>query len=720
MIRYGTMKTSHVCLIILSVVSMFCAPCGGAQAISPASRFVPLHPPRRVPGAQPCKPTEINVDSSWKIVPLSDEAEIIHAAADLSDYFKKSMGEKIPVERTGNSGPRTISISLHKDGAKLSSRLKVGDNSITITGFTAREAAQGCYRLEDEMNLRGIPAVEKGERTYTRMFSPRMTHSGWELDEYPDEYLDHVAHAGMDSVIVYITEAPDISRNGRIDIRDLVRRAKTRGLDVYIYAHQIADSSKFHPDDPDAAEHCDRLWGSIVRNAPDLKGIVFVGESIAFTSKDPFLQGFWWKRVPGSQIPNGFWPTLEWVPWLKHVTKAVRKYNPDFEVLFWTYNWANKPKEHRLKLLEQIPTNITLHVTFDMGDQNLRKNGLNVNIDDYSITRPGPSDVFRSEAEVAARRGIRLTAMSNTGGRTWDCGVVPYEPVPERWLDRYRALRASREKWGLAGLMESHHYGFRPSFISELAKAAFTVETQDAALELILAKIAARDFGEENAAQVMSAWHDWSEAFKWHSARWFDQSGPLRIGPTYPFTLPDENFPLPLHPQYEYYDGLRYGNGWKYLGSSYCIPEEDIAPRLEYAEREISLWASGNGKMSALMPKLPPARLPHAQRIARIGRFFEKVIRTQINAMLFRREGLVFKDSNRSVRERRDAADKLLKILNDEEANVRSTIPLVEADASLGWEPSMFYITDRENLEWKLRQLDATRGRIKSLAPAAP
>jgi hypothetical protein len=124
--------------------------------------------------------------------------------------------------------------------------------------------------------------------------------------------------------------------------------------------------------------------------------------------------------------------------------------------------------------------------------------------------------------------------------------------------------------------------------------------------------------------------------------------------------------------------------------------------------------------MSVLIPKLPPARLPHAQRIARIGRFFEKVIRTQINAMLFRREGLVFKDSNRSVRERRDAADKLLKILNDEEANVRSTIPLVEADASLGWEPSMFYITDRENLEWKLRQLDATRGRIKSLAPAAP
>lgn len=43
---------------------------------------------------------------------------------------------------------------------------------------------------------------------------------------------------------------------------------------------------------------------------------------------------------------------------------------------------------------------------------------------------------------------------------------------------------------------------------------------------------------------------------------------------------------------------------------------------------------------------------------------------------------------------------------------MRETIPLVEADSSLGWEPSMFYVADREHLEWKLRQLEDVRRRI--------
>ena len=45
-------------------------------------------------------------------------------------------------------------------------------------------------------------------------------------------------------------------------------------------------------------------------------------------------------------------------------------------------------------------------------------------------------------------------------------------------------------------------------------------------------------------------------------------------------------------------------------------------------------------------------------------------------------------------------------ILLDEKENVLATIPLVQADSSLGWEPSMEYTTDEEGLRWKLRQLD--------------
>ena len=41
----------------------------------------------------------------------------------------------------------------------------------------------------------------------------------------------------------------------------------------------------------------------------------------------------------------------------------------------------------------------------------------------------------------------------------------------------------------------------------------------------------------------------------------------------------------------------------------------------------------------------------------------------------------------------------------EEIKNAEDTIPLVEADSRLGWEPTMEYMTDREHLEWKIRQV---------------
>jgi hypothetical protein len=47
--------------------------------------------------------------------------------------------------------------------------------------------------------------------------------------------------------------------------------------------------------------------------------------------------------------------------------------------------------------------------------------------------------------------------------------------------------------------------------------------------------------------------------------------------------------------------------------------------------------------------------------------------------------------------------DKIEDLLKSEIANAEKTIPLVEADSRLGWEPSMEYMTDRKHLEWKIR-----------------
>ena len=50
--------------------------------------------------------------------------------------------------------------------------------------------------------------------------------------------------------------------------------------------------------------------------------------------------------------------------------------------------------------------------------------------------------------------------------------------------------------------------------------------------------------------------------------------------------------------------------------------------------------------------------------------------------------------------------DKVEKLIYEEKENVLATIPLVEFDSRLGWEPSMEYTTGVDGLNWKLRQLE--------------
>ena len=664
------------------------------------ARLADLHPNRLASDAAPVAVDEIAINSDWTLIAESDDPVVMHAKADLADYFAKSMGVRFAAD-----GKRRVIIAVNPEANPLTSRVVVSEGEVRISGATPREAFQGCCRLEDLLGARGRPALKRGERTFTRMFSPRMTHSGWEVEKFPDVYLDQLAHAGMDAILVFIEDPPDVTRNGREDIPALVARARLRGIDVYIYAWFAVKASKFHPLDPGAEAWYDSTYGAIVKNAPGLKGIVCVGETSAFKTRDGVTAGYWWgpksERVSGKRC-HGWWPSLDWAPWLERVAKTTRRYNPDFEVLFWTYNWYGAPEKERLALLEAIPTNVTVHVTFEMGDTPYLLDGVKKWNSDYSITRIGPSPVFRSEAEVAKRRGIRLTSMSNTGGRTWDCGVAPYEPCPYRWAERFRALRKARSDYGLSGLMECHHYGFMPSFISEIGKAAFTEETDSATLEETLREIAARDFGAGHAAAVIETWKDWSEAFVYHSAHGADQGGPLRTGPSYPFVLPGEDIPPPPHPKYEYYEGLRYGNGWKYLGSRYALSEKEIVDYRGHLVKECALWHRGNARLEKLLPTVPPEKFDAAKRMLGVGAFFERSAITLGNVRDFK--------IAKTVAER-------LALLDREAENVRATIPLVEYDASLGWEPTMDYVCNREMLEWKLRQLEDIRARVSACDP---
>jgi len=632
-------------------------------------------------GGAPQAAGEIGLDGTWTFRVEASEPVVRHGEKELKDFLAK----RFRVDCTGTDGTKRVVLAVAAEKDSLTSRLTVSADEIRVTGATPREVLQGCYRLEDELDLRDRPCLKAGSRTYTRMFSPRMTHSGYEIEKFPDWHMDEIAHAGMDAILVYIRDPPDVTRNGREDMNALVKRAAEHGLDVYAYYDRWGHHLTKHPLDPDADPYYDKMLGSIVKNAPGLKGLICVGESCGFPKRDGSDPGF-----------NTFAPVLDWAPWLEMVTKVTRKWNPDFDVVFWTYNWARWPEKERLALLEAIPTNVSVHITFEMGNVPRDLKGIRWSVDDYSITDPGPSPTFTGEAAVVRRRGIRLTAMSNTGGRTWDFGGMPYEPVPYCWLERFKALRAAQKTYGVVGLMDSHHYGFTPNLCSDVAKRAFTREVSDDEVSACVDEVVARDFGAAAVPTVTAALKDWSAAMAWHSALTHDQYGVLRVGSTYPFVplgseIPDA--PPAIYGERGFHRERGCAPGWLYVGPKSGIAwghgatVKDLPAYIEISGRELALWASGNARLAGLKGE-------KAKRLLGLGKYCECAIRTQHNLQRYWK----------AFAERAPETD-IQGILEEEAANVRALMPYVEADSQLGWEPSMRYVTDPDCLKWKLEQL---------------
>jgi hypothetical protein len=669
---------------------------------------------------------ELLIDDEWTILidNLADRI-ILNAAKDLQEYLFTSMGVSVRLKKACSLNAdfalieRKIVLTT-KDGlcnievagnTPKSYRIISANDSITICGYDERGTAQGCYYLEDLMNFRSAPIVKKEDVIRKPLFSPRMVHSGYGLDLFPDTYLNTIAHSGMDAILLFVKDV-NITPHGYVDFNELIYRAAGYGIDVYAYSYL---KSLKHPDDPDAEEYYNQTYGNLFKECPGFKGIVMVGESVEFPSKDKNTSGKPYydnteDGLPTGKPSAGWWPCYDYPQWLEMIKKVTRQYKPDADIVFWTYNWGYVDKELRIELLKKIPTDISLLVTFEMFEK-IRHENITSECVDYTLSFEGPGEYFASEAEIAHDRGIRLYTMSNTGGLTWDIGVIPYEPAPYQWIRRFKALHAAKEKWGLSGLMESHHYGWWPSFISEIAKWSYW--TPSPSSEEICRMIAIRDFGEENLEMVLDGWKAWSEGITHYISTDEDQYGPFRVGPSYPLVFRSYNFVdnrsgnviFPKVP-YSMFGAnaicdVSYDTKDLYRSSLFqCRLPVEIRSLRKMKE----CFSYGVKCFEKVYTELPEYRRKKMFYMLNLGKFITHSVDTVINV----KEWSILK-AKLSVETDKDnimsILDSMMDIGKKEIRNAEETIPLVEADSRLGWEPSMEYITDAYHLRWKIRQV---------------
>ena len=656
---------------------------------------------RRDPAAKPADGEFVFADGAVVRVPADADEVLALAAKDFCDYLDVSMGVSA---RFARGGEGTVSIAVDAALPAREYRIETGDG-VKVTAADPRAAAQALYHVEDMMNFRRAPFIKKGTESRRSLFSPRMTHSGWGVDVFPDAHLAQIAHAGMDAIVIFVKDVDKTKGADYQDVRDVIRRAKRYGLDTYLYSYVVAF---VHPDDPGAKAKFDATYGRIAAAYPEAKGIVFVGESCQFPTKDERAQPRTWNnRIPGDSRPTaGWWPCRDYPDWVKAVRASIDARSKGMEIVFWTYNWGKQPVQPRMELIDSLPRDITLMATFEMFEPQVKRNGLNAPSADYSLSFEGPGRYFTSEAERAHKRGMRFYSMSNTGGVTWDYGTIPYQPCPFQWKRRYDGIVKAHREWGLSGLMECHHYGWWPSFVSELEKEAFT--EGGIPFDRHVRMIAARDFGEENVERAIEAWRLWSESARDYVASDDNQYGPFRMGPAYPYNfggkhISNKEFPCPPYASF----GVSIAR-LNYLDKSCLHPDLGEVEKLDVPRmnKELELLedmrvALGKGAdiFDSITASLPPSRAEKARRMAGLGRYMQRTVITAINV---KRGAIAHRAGDKAA---------VLELARKEYANAKAALPLAEADSRLGWEPSMEYVGGPEQIRWKLGRMEQTYGK---------
>ena len=678
-------------------------------------KYHEVHKPMRV-----CKENikgfdGIVVTDGWKIVLPNNPSVIIkNAAYDLQEYFKISMDCEVNVESYGAHTEKAICLSINNELPERTFVLSV-DKIIKISGSDESALAQGCFALEDEMNLNEAPAIAPCCKQMQSRFSPRMIMSCVRGDYYPDEFLRMLVHAGIDAIEVELHDVITDENRSKY-VNDVINRAKNYGIDVYAFNPFI---NPYHPDDPKAYGHYEGTYGKLFDTCPGLKGIMIVGETCEFPSKDERTTGKSWREsLKDEKSSPGWFPCRDYPQFVGMLKDIIKKHSKDAEIIFWSYNWGYEKQELREELLRNMPGDVTLMATFEMFEEVPISPQITAFATDYTLWQIGPGKYFTTESKVAKERNMRMYVMAGSCGNTWDIGGIPFLPAPQRWIERWNAVTSAQDNLRLDGVREAHSYGFWPSIMPELAKYAYMKPAPD--LNELLKKLIIRDFGNENSDEVYKIFNLFSQGMSHCVSANEDQYGPARVGPAYPLFYKNWEL-IPKGP--ESWKAVNF-EAWPLYTYNLDRTEKLKFETAEYMEM-CRLFDEGCRRLAIVVSDLQGRKAQDAEEILQVAQYIANTARTvhHVKRWHYLKGKLgVYIDADPTwVGGRKNLPDakkaeiplvpaknpkpivlELIDILKREIANAEATIPLVEANSRLGYNREYDYACSPEQLKWKI------------------
>jgi hypothetical protein len=687
--------------------------------------------------------------TSWRLVSLKECGGLVrYACDDTVEYFDRSMSVRIELESTDSlkgwrERANTIVVgtkeqfgedSANSDplGAKLirskDYEIRTTESQIIVCGFDEAGVIHGLFHLQSRMNLREAPLLPTSLKLVRNSLYERrivLSWLGWM--QFPDNYLNHLAHDGYDAIFASVYANPNgvegpahydtIRKQDAVKLNDLVARASKYG--IHVYSALMFGIN----DEPENMQQLRKHIRDNLAIAPGLKGYILLTEGFLYkkfysgrSEKDDFTVDEWANK---------------WTEAVKIVTEECHRVDPAIEVLPWEYNIDFRPERAPLKrkIVSLLPKESIPLLTWENGKE-FEIDGLKGFLRDYSINQIGPAEVAKAQIEEAKSRGMKVYCKADCYA-TWQFGTIPYLPCVQQWQKRYSAL----EEYDVDGTLESWSNGYKPNFVAELR--CWSSWTNAMSNDELLDATARRIFGQAGVEHAKQAWEHFSNAIQLvpdtgpsmgtnnavaHPL--FFQEPPPRIM-TMHNSWWDEEKKTPWRHKME--------EAWPYAHRM-MVFLPDFKNRSNLAE-SYARKRSGVENYDASKPFLPVFQkylLLAAEELERGLRLYrqaamsapkekqlaavkEVLIAEQMRRMLLSLNAILEFESKRlelhatkHALEKRKILDKLSTILSDEIARTEETYRTSQLDSRLGYELEMDYVYRPFVIEQKLHALNKT------------
>ena len=552
-----------------------------------------------------------------------------------------------------------------------------------------------------------------------------------EQDYYPEEYLNRLAHEGINGLWLSI-DFRDLYRSqifptaGRDSERRLeklrrsVERCARYGIQLFAFAieptsfgsgsgqipldeaanhpellgHTQGDTRFFCTGSATGLRYLEEATRSLFKAVPDLGGLINIsfGErpTHCYSGSDMLLENNC-PRCSQKSPAEIFAATAEAMARGMHVEAASA------EMISWLYvpqireTPGIEPATVR-NILKEIaaatPESVTLQINFESQGHELQL-GKERPVLDYSLAHIGPSKFFEDCARAAIGNGAAMSAKLQVGC-SHEVATVPYVPVPGNIYRKYRRMR----ELGINTAMLCWYFGNYPSIMNRAAgRSSFEPFPEDE--ETFLYELATPDWGAD-APTMVRAWQYFRDAYEQFPANLhFAYYGPVHDSLVWPLHL--EPVDRPIAPSWQLghdVSGDRIGECFAYF---HTLPEI-----LELSTRVADGWEKG---LSLLQP-LTERPLDKERRLELgVMKALGLQFRSAANVMRFYalREELPWQTPEAAEQSLR----KMQDLMREEIRLGRLLANLADADSRLGFHSEAEgYKYFPAKLRWRVRLLE--------------